>query len=274
MDFIAPDLGSLLKMLDGREVKTSAGERTIHTAGKNLHFHTPGLREKLLSILANPNLAYILLMIGMMGLYFELAHPGGVFPGVIGGLALILAFFAMSTLPVSYAGLALLGLAVIFFVAELLVASKGLLALGGAVSLVLGSIMLFDSDEEMLRVSLSILLPTALGVVGFFGTVTYLAVRAQVARATTGSEGMVGLKGVVIEPGKVMVRGELWRARPRGGRPSRQKDRGGGGGWPAAQGKGAGLAAPAGDRRGQHRGIYNALQVSDQNASRNNSQAP
>lgn len=212
VDIIAPDLGSLLKKIAGRRVKTAGGERTIEVAGKAIHYHTPGLRERLLSILANPNLAYILLMIGMMGLYFELAHPGGIFPGVIGGLSLILAFFAMSTLPVSYAGLALLGLSVVFFVAEILVVSKGLFALGGAISLVLGSIMLFESDEEMLRVSMSVLVPTALAVVVFFGTVTFLAVRAQISKASTGAEGMVGLTGVVVEPGKVRVHGELWRS--------------------------------------------------------------
>lgn len=211
VDIIAPDLGALLKKIAGRTVKTAAGERTIVVAGKAIHYHTPDLRERLLSILANPNLAYILLMIGMMGLYFELSNPGAIFPGVIGGVSLILAFFAMSTLPVSYAGLALLGLAVVFFVAELLVVSKGLLALGGAVSLVLGSIMLFESDEEMFRVSLSVLIPTALAVVSFFGLVTFLAIKAQVSRSATGSEGMVGLIGVVKAPGKVLVAGELWR---------------------------------------------------------------
>lgn len=213
VDLIAPDLGSLLAGLAGREVQTAAGPRRIEVAGKPLHFHTPGWREKLLSVLASPNLAYILLMIGMMGLYFELSNPGAILPGVIGGISLILAFFAMSALPVSYAGLALLGLAVVFFVAEILVVSKGLLALAGAVSLVLGSIMLFDSDDELMRVSVSVLLPTVIGVLIFFGTVTYLAVRSQIRRASTGQEGMVGMVGLVAEQGKVKIMGELWQAR-------------------------------------------------------------
>jgi membrane-bound serine protease (ClpP class) len=210
IDLTAADLGELLTKLNGRVVTTAGGQRRIETAGKAISFHKPGLREKILSVLADPNLAYILLMVGMMGLYFELANPGAILPGVVGGISLILAFFAMSTLPISYAGLALLGLGVAMFVAEILVVSKGLLSLGGAISLVLGSIMLFESDDEMMKVSLGVLLPTAAGVVLFFGAVTYLAVRAQVGKSSTGREGMVGLRGVAVAPNKIRVMGELW----------------------------------------------------------------
>lgn len=212
IDLVAADLGGLLTALNGRVVNTAGGSRKIVTAGKTISFHTPGLREKILSVLASPNLAYILLMIGMMGLYFELSNPGAIFPGVLGGISLILAFFAMSALPISYAGLALLGLGVVMFIAEILVVSKGLLSLAGAVCLVLGSIMLFESDDQMMRVSLSVLVPTAAAVILFFGTVTYLAVRSQVKRATTGREGMVGRRGVAVGPDRVRVMGELWRA--------------------------------------------------------------
>jgi membrane-bound serine protease (ClpP class) len=210
VDIVARDLASLLGALEGMKVATAAGEMVIATAGKALHFHTPGWREKLLSALASPNLAYILLMIGMAGIYFELSNPGTIFPGVIGGLSLILAFFAMSSLPVSYAGLALIGLAVVLFLAEIKVTSYGMLSLAGAVSMILGSIMLFDSGDQMLAISLGVLVPTAIGVIGFFATVAFLAGRAQFSKGVTGMEGMVGARGQVVDKTRVRILGELW----------------------------------------------------------------
>ncbi len=212
VDILAPDLGALIKALQGRVVETGAGKRRIDTQGRALHFQQPGLRMRLLSFLADPNLAYILMMIGMAGLFFELSNPGAIFPGVVGGISLVLALFAMSTLPVSYTGLALLGLALVFFIAEIKVASHGLLSLAGAVSLVLGSLMLFDSEDELLRVSLWVILPTVAGVLAFFLGVTWLALRAQLKRPSTGQEGLVGQRGLVVDPGRVRVVGELWRA--------------------------------------------------------------
>ncbi len=212
VDILAPELGSLIQRLQGRVVDTGAGRRRIDTRGRPLHFQRPGIRMRLLSFLADPNLAYILMMIGMAGLFFELSNPGSIFPGVIGGISLVLALFAMSTLPVSYSGLALMGLALIFFIAEIKVTSHGLLSLAGAVSLVLGSFMLFDSEDELLRVSLWVILPTVAGVLAFFLGVTWLALRAQLKRPSTGREGLVGQRAVVVEPGRVRVLGELWRA--------------------------------------------------------------
>ncbi len=213
VDLIAPDLGSLLKALQGRVVTTAAGRRTIATAGRNLHYLQPSARDKLISLLANPNLAYILMMIGLMGLYFELSNPGAIFPGVIGGMALILALFAMSTLPVSYTGLALIGLSVVLFIAEIKVTSHGLLSLAGAASLVLGSVMLFDDPSRLIVVSLTVLVPTVATVVAFFVAVTWLAMRAQLSRSSTGSEGLVGRSGVMVAQGKARVLGELWRVK-------------------------------------------------------------
>lgn len=209
-DVLARDLGELLQALQGRKVATAAGEKVIDTKGATIYFHQPGWREKLLSLLASPNLAYILLMIGLAGIYFEFSHPGAVFPGVVGGLALILAFFAMSALPLSYAGLALIGLAVVLFFAEIKVASYGLLSLGGAVSLILGSVMLFKSGDRVLAVSLTVLVPTAVSMILFFGGVAYLAGRAQLAKSVTGREGLVGSVGVVVDAGRVRTLGELW----------------------------------------------------------------
>jgi membrane-bound serine protease (ClpP class) len=197
-------------------VTASAGPRRITSHERTIHFDKPGLRSRLLSTLANPNLAYILLMIGLAGLYFELSHPGAIFPGVVGGISLLLAFFAMSTLPVSYAGLGLILLAVALFIAEIKVLSHGLLSLGGAAALVLGSLMLFTGEGGegggLAQVSLMVLAPTLLAVIGFFAGVAFLAGRAQLGRTATGSEGLVGMKAVATGPDKVMLQGELWRA--------------------------------------------------------------
>ncbi|MCB2227392.1 MAG: nodulation protein NfeD [Desulfarculaceae bacterium] len=213
VDVIANDLGELLAMLQGRKVAVAGGEKVVDTKGKTIHFVQPGWREKLLSLLGSPNLAYILLMIGLAGIYFELSHPGTIFPGVVGGLALILAFFAMSALPVSYAGLALIGLAVVLFFAEIKITSYGLLSLAGAASLVLGSVMLFRTGEAVVAVSLAVLVPTALCVILFFGGVAYLAGKAQLAKGVTGLEGLVGARAEVVDDTRVRVLGELWRYR-------------------------------------------------------------
>ena len=212
VDILAPNLGELLRALQDRVVEAGGKKRRIDTRGRALHFYKPGARMRLLSFLADPNLAYILMMIGMAGLFFELSNPGAIFPGVVGGISLVLALFAMSTLPVSYTGLALLGLALVFFIAEIKVVSHGLLSLAGAVSLILGSFMLFDSEDELLRVSLWVILPTAGGVLAFFLGVTWLALGAQLKRPSTGQEGLVGQKAVVVDQGRVRIMGELWRA--------------------------------------------------------------
>ena len=212
VDFMARDLGGLLKAVEGKVVPTSGGQRLISSKGRAIHFHQAGVRDKLLSALANPNFAYILLMIGMAGLYFELSHPGTIFPGVVGALSLILAFFAMSALPVSYAGLALIGLAVVLFIAEIKITSYGMLSLGGAVSLILGSVMLFESEGELMAVSLSVLAPVAAATIGFFAGVAFLAGRAQLSKKQTGMEGLVGQKGVVFDQRRIKVMGEIWRA--------------------------------------------------------------
>lgn len=213
VDLLAPDLGHLLTSLQGKVVTTAAGRRVINTAGKTLHFVEPSTRDKLISLLADPNLAYILLMIGLMGLYFELSTPGAVFPGVIGGLALLLALFAMSALPVSYTGLALIGLSVVLFIAEIKIISHGLLSLAGAASLVLGSVMLFDEPGRLVAVSLVVLVPTVATVMAFFVVVTWLAMRAQLSRGATGAEGLVGRSGVMVSAGKARVLGELWNVK-------------------------------------------------------------
>jgi membrane-bound serine protease (ClpP class) len=156
------------------------------------------------------------MMIGLAGLYFELSHPGAIFPGVIGAMSLILAFFAFQTLPVNYAGILLIALAIILFVLEMKVISYGLLSLGGVVSLFLGSLMLFEGTAPEMRLSWGVLIPTVVMVSGFFVAVAGLVFRSQVSKPRTGDKGLVGEVGVAksrLEPeGKVFVHGELWNA--------------------------------------------------------------
>jgi membrane-bound serine protease (ClpP class) len=212
VDLVAADVDELLKLLDGREIELQKGKVTLKTKGLEKTYYEPGFRDAVLRIISDPNIAYILMMIGLAGLYFELAHPGAVFPGVIGAISLILAFYSFQTLPVNYAGLLLIALAIVFFIAEIKVASYGILSLGGIVSLTLGSIMLFED----VGVSLRLMAPTIVLIGGFFVIVSTLAFRAYHSKPQSGVEGLIGEVGVVQKPidpeGLVFVHGEYWRA--------------------------------------------------------------
>jgi len=166
--------------------------------------------------LSNPNIAYLLMMIGLAGLYFEFAHPGAILPGVVGGISLILAFFAMQTLPVNYAGVALILFGIILFIAEIKIVSHGMLSVAGVISLALGSVMLFESSSPALRVSLGVMIPTIVVISLFFVAVVSLAVKAQRGKPFTGVEGMIGREGTAVTPvhtdGKVLIKGEYWNA--------------------------------------------------------------
>jgi membrane-bound serine protease (ClpP class) len=215
VDLIAKDMDELLKLLDGREVSLSTGKVTLDTADLVKVHYRPGFRDRVLRTISDPNIAYILMMIGLAGLYFELSHPGAIFPGVIGAISLILAFYSFQTLPVNYAGLLLIALAIILFIAEVKVASYGVLSVGGLVALTLGSIMLFED----VSVSLKLMAPTIVLVGGFFVVVASLAFRAYRSKPASGSEGLIGEVGRVeraIDPeGLIFVHGEYWRARAR-----------------------------------------------------------
>lgn len=214
IDLIATDTDDLIKQLNGREIK---GRGTLKLDDVKKVTIKETLRTKILKTISNPNYAYILLMIGLAGLYFEFSHPGSIFPGVIGAIALILAFFAMQTLPVNYAGILLIALAIIFFIMEMKITSYGLLSVAGVVSLLLGSLMLFKGSTPDVKVSLQVVLPTIVIISGFFIAVAGLVFRAQISKPTTGSSGLVGEIGIVkkaLAPeGKVFVHGELWNAR-------------------------------------------------------------
>jgi len=213
IDVIARDLDDLIKQINGRKIK---GKGTLSLDNAQRITITEGFRTRILKTISDPNIAYILMMIGLAGLYFELSHPGAIFPGVIGGICLVLAFFALQTLPVNYAGILLIVLAMIFFIMEMKITSYGLLSVAGIVSLLMGSLMLFDTREVVIRVSWQVLLPTLALVSGFFVVAAGLVFRAQKSQPRTGSDGLIGEIGVVskkIDPeGKVLVHGELWRA--------------------------------------------------------------
>lgn len=216
IDLVAKDLTDLLEKIEGRKVERPRGSIKLATKGAKINHFEMGFRQRLLATLSNPNIAYILMMIGLVGIYFELAHPGVIFPGVIGAISLILAFFAFRTLPVNYAGVLLILLGVILFIAEIKIASYGLLSVGGVICLALGSIMLFEAPVPYLRASLAVIIPTVIATAGFFILAMTLVLKAQMAKPATGSEGMIGEVGAAqtrIDPeGKVFVHGEYWNA--------------------------------------------------------------
>ncbi len=216
IDLVADDLSSLLHKLDGWEIEKKGARKTLRTNGVEQRTLEAGWRHKVLRAVSNPNIAYILLMIGIAGLYFELSQPGAILPGVIGGIALILALYALQALPVNFAGVLLILLSIILFILEITVASYGMLSIAGVLCLVLGSVMLFRVPGETGRLALSVLIPTVLGISAFFVTVSGLAVRAQMSQPQTGTEALIGMVAEVkkeLNPeGKVFVYGELWNA--------------------------------------------------------------
>jgi len=213
IDIVATDMDDLIRQINGREIKDKG---VINLDNPTRTILEENIRTKILKIISDPNIAYILMMIGMAGIYFELSHPGAIFPGVVGAIAIILAFFSFQTLPVNYAGILLIILAMIFFIMEMKITSYGLLSIAGVTSLFLGSLMLFENVSPELRVSWQVFLPTIVIVSGFFVTLASLVFKAQVSKPKTGAKGLVGEIGVVKEDimpeGKVFVHGELWNA--------------------------------------------------------------
>ena len=194
---------------------------TLHTAAAPVVEVELSPLRRILSALAHPNVAYILLSLGFLGLYFELMNPGTILPGVVGAICLILAFFALSVLPVNYAGIALILLAILLFIAEIKITSFGLLTVGGVVSLALGGLLLFKSPVPALRVSLEMITGVAVFALVVVGALMRLAIKAQRSKVRTGSEGLVGEVGRAVEDlepgalggrGKVFVHGEYWYA--------------------------------------------------------------
>ncbi len=217
IDFIAKNEQELLSMIDGMEVATVSGRVRLSTAHYSITEIEPVLKERLMLTIADPNIAYILMMIGAAGLYFELAHPGVILPGVAGAISMILGLFAMQVLPVNTTGLLLLALALVLFLLELFITSHGVLGIAGVISLVLGSMMLYDTPGSGVTLSASVMWPTVVFTGGFFLTIAFLAAKAQMRRPQAGREALVGEEGTVREAtgpsgGMVFVHGELWKA--------------------------------------------------------------
>ena len=197
-------------------VEVSGGKVQLATKDAKRKTLDMPFKYRFLSYITDPNVAYILMMLGFYGILFEIYSPGAIFPGVIGGICLILAFYAFSTIPISYAGLFLIILGIIFFVLELKITSYGALTMAGITSIVLGSVMLIDVPSSWLSLSWgSILAVALLSMIFFFGVLSY-AVKAQLSKVQTGKEGLVGETAVartdIKGTGKVFVHGELWNA--------------------------------------------------------------
>ncbi len=217
IDIIASDYDELIDKINGRKVQLPDEEVTLQLDDYSITFYDMDWRQRILNTISDPNIAYILLMLGMYGLLFELYNPGAIFPGVIGGICLILALFAMHTLPVNYAGLLLIILAVILFILEIKIVSYGGLTLGGIISLLLGSIMLYKGVSiPEVRVSWSVLIPTVAATSLFFIIAIGFGAKAQIRKPTYGRESLIGREAKVVKElkpeGLVKISGELWRA--------------------------------------------------------------
>jgi membrane-bound serine protease (ClpP class) len=214
IDFISPNLQDLLTKIDGKVVKFDGVTRTLLTKGVKPRSIQMSWRYRLLDIISNPSIAYILLMLGIYGVFFELSSPGAILPGVVGGIFLILAFYALQMLPINFAGLALILFSIILFIAEIKVVSHGLLAVGGVISLLLGSLMLIENPTEYMRISLSVIIPAVLVSAAFFIFAVTMAIRARLSKPTTGMEGLIGETGMatttIAPEGKISIHGEFW----------------------------------------------------------------
>lgn len=218
IDLIAKDINELVELIDSTEIETPAGSKILNTKNAEIVYLNMTITQKLLSILSNPNILYVLLMFGIYGLFFELYNPGAIFPGVIGAFCLILAFYSMNVLPVNYAGLALILLSVVLFILEVKIVSYGMLTISGIVSLLMGSLMLIDPNSflEAMEISMELIILVVVLTTLFFVFAITLGIKAQKRKPTTGIEGLIGEKGVTITKlspeGEIKVHGEFWSA--------------------------------------------------------------
>jgi membrane-bound serine protease (ClpP class) len=220
VDLVAGDLDELIEYLDGKVIELADGEKRLSTHAARIVKRPMGFHRKILDIISDPNIAYLLMILGFYGLFFEIRSPGAIFPGVLGGIFLILAFFAFQVLPINYAGLALIIVAIILFILEISITSYGLLTIGGLISMVLGSLMLFNVSEApkaLFSVSLSVIIPVVIVTALFVIFAVTFVVKAHKHKPTTGREGIIGETGYAATDlkniGSVMVHGEIWKAR-------------------------------------------------------------
>jgi membrane-bound serine protease (ClpP class) len=218
IDVIAKNDRDLLEKIDGRQVTTVKGIETLHVKDAKIETYEMGWMEKILDLLSDPNIAYILFMLGTYGLLFELYNPGSIFPGIVGVVSLLLAFYSMHTLPVNYAGLALIIFGIILFVLEIKIVSHGMLTIGGIISLTLGSFMLIRTPAglEVVTISWKVIVATVAMTTFFFAFLLGLGLKAQRRKPTTGQEGLIGEIGETVDQlnpdGTIRVHGEFWKA--------------------------------------------------------------
>jgi membrane-bound serine protease (ClpP class) len=216
IDIVARDIDDLLKQADGRKVDLDGRHETLALKGVRVVRHEMSLKQKIVNRLADPNIVYLLMMVGILGLYMEFAHPGVIFPGVAGGICLLLALTGLQVLPINYAGLMLILLGIALLVGEAFAPSFGILGIGGIISLTLGSFFLFDTESSDLVVDRPIIFTTVATLGTFVLAVSYLVFRSQKSKPTLGLEGLIGeageVRGRLSPTGKVFVHGELWNA--------------------------------------------------------------
>lgn len=217
VDLIADNSAALLEKLEGYKYIRNGKALIFSSAGAKLSPVEMNWRQQVLNAIGNPNIAYLLMMLGILGIFFEISQPGVILPGVIGAIAILLAFFALSTLPINYVGVLLILLAFVLFVLEVKIVSYGMLSIGGIIAMTLGSLMLIDSSEPYLQISWAVIAATVSVSAGFFLFAVSMVIRTQSRPAISGQEGMVGETGVVIKAidgrGSVFVHGEYWQAR-------------------------------------------------------------
>jgi membrane-bound serine protease (ClpP class) len=218
IDLVASDIPELLERIDGRTVELASGPHLLETKDATVEQRPMGMRLSILKLLADPNVAYLLLLFGIYGIFFELSNPGALAPGILGGICLLLGLFAMQNLPTNYAGIALILLAAILLILEVKVTSYGALTLGGLAALALGSLMLFDAPGEWARLSMKVMIPGITGFALFFVLCAWLVVRSQQRAPSSGIEALIGERGRTVaaipasQLGKVIFHGEMWDA--------------------------------------------------------------
>jgi membrane-bound serine protease (ClpP class) len=217
IDLMAPDFETLLTEIDGVQVETAVGPATLETAGATTRQVEMTVIEEFMQLIADPTIAYLLLSLGMLGIFLELSNPGAMLPGIVGGLGVLLGLFALGTVPVNWAGVLLMVLAFGLFLADLFIPSGGLLTLGGLASFVIGSFLLVDpSAPPGYEISPTAIWTMTFAFVVFFGTIGYLVLRARRKKSVTGKEGMIGeiatVRQTLRPEGMVFVHGELWSA--------------------------------------------------------------
>jgi len=217
VDYVAADLGDLLKQVNGRTIRMDGQTLTLDTTNATIEQVMPDWRSRLLAVIGDPGIAYILMLLGIYGLIYEFSNPGMLFPGVVGGICLLLALFALQVMPISYAGLALMILGIVLMVSEAFIPSFGALGLGGVIAFVIGSVMLIDTDLPGYGIPWALIVPVAMASALFSFFVVGMAIKARARPVVTGAEEMIGAAGEILDDmeheGWARIHGEQWRVR-------------------------------------------------------------